>query len=169
MSALSKRRLYFGDTESFATDHQLFSMGDPLSVAAGVVGIAAPTLHYVRLLMQDLQAIVDAPDAIKTLTDELEAVSLALASVQAITDPQWKSLGEDVANQSKAAITLCKESCERFKASLDGWTRHSKDGSLSWRDRTKIGFLKQSHIKSMSEQLRNCHITLASVASIATL
>ncbi|KAK0652400.1 hypothetical protein B0T16DRAFT_406119 [Cercophora newfieldiana] len=142
---------------------------DPFSIAAGVVGIVAPTLHCVRLLVKDLQNIADAPDAVKALTTDLQSVGLALASVQAVTDPQWKSLGDAVTAQSEAAITSCKTSCERFKTSLDRWTRHSTDGTLSWRDRATLGVFRQGHIKSISEQLQKCNITLTSVASIATL
>ncbi|KAK4206107.1 hypothetical protein QBC37DRAFT_257913, partial [Rhypophila decipiens] len=36
-------------------------------------------------------------------------------------------------------------------------------------DRATLGVFRQGHIKSMSEQLQNCNITLTSVASIATL
>ncbi|KAK0747005.1 hypothetical protein B0T18DRAFT_325095 [Schizothecium vesticola] len=98
---------------------------EPFSITAGVVGIVAPTLHYVRLLVKDLQNIADAPDAVKALTTDLQSVGLALASVHAVTGPQWESLGDAVTVQSKATITTCKTSCERFKTSLDRWTRHS--------------------------------------------
>lgn len=142
---------------------------DPFSITVGVVGIAAPTLHCVRLLVNDLQKIADAPDSVKTLGEDLRSVELALTSVQAVTRLQWKSLGEAVTSQSQVAMTSCKESCERFKAALSRWTRHSGDGKLSWRDRVVVGFFRQGHIKSMSEQLQNCKMTLTSVASIATL
>lgn len=142
---------------------------DPFSITAGVISIVAPTLHCVRLLVDDLQKIVDAPDTVKALGEDLRSLVLALTSVQAVTDPQWKSLGETVTNQSKAAITSCKDACERFKTALGRWTRHSEDGKLSWRDRAMVGFFRQGHIKSVSEQLQNCKITLTSVASIATL
>ncbi|KAK0737944.1 hypothetical protein B0T18DRAFT_483069 [Schizothecium vesticola] len=125
---------------------------DPFSITAGVVGIVAPTLHCVRLLVKDLQNIADAPDAVTALTNDLQSVGLALASVQA----------------SKATITTCKTSYERFKTSLDRWTRHSTDGTLCWRDRATLGVFRQGYIKSMSEQLQYCNITLTSVASIAT-
>ena len=156
------------DVQIITAFNQLFAM-DPFSITAGVVSIVAPTLHCVRLLVEDLQKIADAPDAVTALTNDLQSVGLALASVQAVTDSQWKSLGEAVTAQSKAAITSCKTSCERFKTSLDRWTRHSTDGTLSWRDRATLGVFRQGHIKSMSEQLQNCIITLTSVASIATL
>ncbi|KAL8310430.1 hypothetical protein RB597_010318 [Gaeumannomyces tritici] len=142
---------------------------DPFSITAGVVGIVAPTLHCVRLLVKDLQNVANAPDALKKLTSDLQSVDLALASVQAVTDPQWKSLGEAVTEQSKAAITSCKDSCERFKTCLDRWTQHSTGETLSWRDRATLGVFRQGHVKSISEQLQNCNIILTSVASIATL
>ena len=149
------------------SDH--LSVMDPFSVTAGVAGVVVPTLHCVQLLVKDLQNIANAPDAVKALTNDLRSVSLALASVQGVTDSQWKSLGDAVTAQSKAAITSSKASCEKFKTSLDRWTRHSADGTLSWRDRAALGVFRQGHIKSMSEQLQNCNITLTSVASIATL
>ncbi|KAK3315725.1 hypothetical protein B0H66DRAFT_559601 [Apodospora peruviana] len=152
-----------------SVDVQITTAMDPFSIAAGVVGIAAPTLHCVQVLLEDLQNIADAPNAVKALTNDLQSVDLALVSVQAVTDSQWKLLGDAVTAQSKAAITCCKTSCERFKTSLDRWTRHSTDGTLSWRDRATLGVFRQGHIKSVSEQLQNCNITLTSVASIATL
>lgn len=142
---------------------------DPFSIAAGVVGIVAPTLHCVKQLVNDIQNIIDAPAAVKALTKDLESVSVALASVEAIPSPQWKSLGEPVARQSAAAISSCKDSCENFKTSLEHWTRHSKDGKMSWRDRAALGVCRQGHVKSISDQLQNCHITLSSVVNIATL
>lgn len=142
---------------------------DPLSITAGVVGIVAPTLHCVHVLVKDLQSIADAPEAVTALTNDLQSVDLALASVQTVTESQWRSLGDAVISQSRSVTTSCKTSCERFKTSLDRWTRHSTDGTLSWRDRATLGVFRQGHIKSMSEQLQNCNITLSSVASIATL
>lgn len=142
---------------------------DPLSITAGVMGIVAPTLHCVRLLVEDLQNIADAPNTVKALTNNLQSVELALDSLGAVTDSQWESLGDAITTQSKATITFCKTSCEEFKTSLDRWTRHSTDGTLSWRDRATLGIFRQDHIKSISKQLQQCNITLTSVTSIATL
>ncbi|KAK3304827.1 uncharacterized protein B0T15DRAFT_253682 [Chaetomium strumarium] len=142
---------------------------DPLSVTAAVVGIAAPTAHCIRLLIDDIQKIVDAPETINSLRKDLLSIDQALASVRAISDTQWKSLGETVVSQLKAATTLCRESCNKFRADLSRWTRHSEDGKLSLRDRAMVGFLKQGSVKSISEQLQQCNITLTSVVCIATL
>jgi hypothetical protein len=141
---------------------------DPLSITAAVVGIAAPTAHCVRLLIEDIQKIVDAPETLNSLRKDLLSVDQALASLQAVSDAQWKSLGEAVVNQSKATTTACGESCERFRADLSRWTRHSEDKKLSFRDRVMVGFRKDC-VRSMSEQLQECKITLTSVVCIATL
>jgi hypothetical protein len=142
---------------------------DPLSITAAVVGIAAPTAHCVRLLIEDIQKIVDAPETLNSLREDLLSVEQALASLQTVSDAQWKSLGETVVNQLKATTTVCGKSCDRFRADLSRWTRHSEDGKLSLRDRAMVGFFKQGCVKSMSEQLQHCKITLTSVVCIATL
>jgi hypothetical protein len=142
---------------------------EPLSIAASVVGVLAPALHTVRRLLDDIHNIADAPDTVTLLRDDLVAVDKALTSLQAISDAQWQSLGKTVVEESKAAMTLCLVSCDRFRSTLARWTRHSSGGRLSWKDRANVGFFKQSQMKSMSEQLQSCKITLNSVVSIATL
>ncbi len=142
---------------------------DPLSITAAVVGIAAPAAHCIHLLFGDLQKIIDAPETLNSLKSDLLSVDHALASLQAVSDPQWKLLGETVINQSKAATTSCKESCDRFRTALARWTRRSENGKLALRDRAMVSFIKQGYIKSMSEQLQHCKLTLTSVVSIATL
>lgn len=144
---------------------------DPLSVTASVVGVAIPALQCVQLLVDDLQKIIDAPDAIKDLKNDLLTIDKALTSLQVITDAQWESLGQSVLDQSKSAVALTSGSCQRLRADLARWTRHSTDGAgkLSWRDRAMVGLFRQGQISSMSEQLQNCKITLTAVVSIATL
>ena len=142
---------------------------DPLSVTAAVVGIAAPAVHAIHLLSEDIQKIVDAPETLNSLRKNLLSVDQALASLQAVSDAQWKSLGDTVVSQSKAATTSCGESCDRFRTALNRWTRHSEDGKLSLRDRAMVSFFRQGYIRSLSEQLQNCSIALISVTSTATL
>ena len=133
---------------------------DPFSITAGVVGITAPAVHGIRLLLEDLQRVVDAPETLSSLRKDLLSVDQALASLQVVSDQQWKLLGENVVTQSKAATTTCRESCDRFRTALGRWTRHSSDGGkMSLRDRTIVGFLTQGYVKSMSEQLQHCKVT----------
>ncbi|KAF5227311.1 hypothetical protein FAUST_11860 [Fusarium austroamericanum] len=141
---------------------------DPLSITAGVAGIAVPALQCVEKLRSTIKAILDVPSDIASLGEELLTIEQAITSIQQVSDQQWRSLGEPVVTQSKTAMNLCRKSCSKFQAAIDYWTRHGKDGKLSWRDRTEIGLFRQDHIKSTSSQLQNCIRTLTSVVSIAT-
>ena len=144
-------------------------MAEPLSVAASIVGVTVPALHGTRLLLDDLQGIIDAPKTVESLKEDLRSVDLALKSLQAVHDSEWKSLGETVADESKVAINSCTTACNTFRADLQRWTRHSEEGKLSWKDRANVGFFKQRQIKSTSEQLQTCKLTINLVVGIATL
>ncbi|MCJ1251978.1 hypothetical protein MMC30_009216 [Trapelia coarctata] len=144
-------------------------MADPLSIAASVVGVTVPALHGARLLLDDLQKIKDAPETVQRLKDDVRSVDMALTSLQAVKDQDWESLGANVVEESKETITICTTACDRFRADLQHWTRHSEDGKLTLQDRTNVGFLKQGRVKTMSEQLQNCKVTINSVVSVATL
>jgi hypothetical protein len=144
-------------------------MADPLSIAASVVGVVVPALHGMRLLLDDLQKLKDAPKTVKRLEDEVRSVDTALTTLRAVENREWKSLGKIVAEESKTTINTCASACAQFRTDLQHWTRHSDDGKLAATDRANVGFLKQGQIKTMSEQLRNCKLSITSVVSIATL
>lgn len=144
-------------------------MADPLSISAGVVGIIVPALHGSRLLLDDLQCIIDAPKALETLKTDLSSVEMALTSLRAVNDAEWELLGDPVVKQSKAAIHTCTKACDLFRTDLQRWTKHSDEGKLSWQDRANVGFLKQRRIKAISGQLQTFQIGINSVVGIATL
>jgi hypothetical protein len=144
-------------------------MAEPLSVAASIVGVTVPALHGTRLLLDDLQGIIDAPKTVESLKEDLLSVDLALKSLQAVHDSEWNSLGVTVADESKVAISSCTRACNTFRADLQRWTRHSGEGRLSWKDRANVGFFKQRQMKSTSEQLQACKLTINLVVGIATL
>jgi hypothetical protein len=144
-------------------------MTEPLSVVASIIGVIVPALHGTRLLLDDLKCIIDAPKSVESLKEDLRSVDVALKSLQAVQSSDWKSLGGNVADESKVAISSCTRACDTFRADLQRWTRHSEEGKLSWQDRANVGFFKQRQIKSTSEQLQTCKLTINSVVGIATL
>ncbi|KAI0398796.1 hypothetical protein F4802DRAFT_603613 [Xylaria palmicola] len=143
-------------------------MPDPLSIAASIVGIAVPALHGTRLLLDDLEKLSDAPETIKNLKGEVRLVEAAINSFLTIPEAQWQVLGTSMVDQSKTTLTTCQKSCEKFKADLAGWTRHSGDGKLVLRDRAHIVFNKKQ-IKAMSVEVHGDQVSLNLVASMATL
>lgn len=144
-------------------------MAEVFGIAAGAVGIAAPALHWARLLLADLERISDAPQTVEGLKGDIHLIDTTLQSLLAITEPQWAALGTGLIDQSKITLVTCARSCEKFRTDLLSWTKHSSDGRLSWQDRANVGFFKQNQIKSMSEQLRKYQGSLNLVTSTATL
>jgi hypothetical protein len=93
----------------------------------------------------------------------------AFESLEAIDESQLKVLGDQIYNQSKFAVNNCTSACDGFRGDLQRWTKRSRDGKLSWRDKTNIGFFKERRIKAMTKRLQSCKLTLNSVVSTATL
>jgi hypothetical protein len=144
-------------------------MTDPLSITASVVGITVPALHGVRLLLEDLQQLKEAPKTVKRLSEDVQSVETSLKLLQSVGEREWDLLGASVLDESKATISSCTQACNLFRTDLQHWTRHSEGGKLAWQDRTSVGFFKQGQTKAMSEQLQNCKLSINSVVSIATL
>ncbi|KAH7418769.1 hypothetical protein BKA64DRAFT_739149 [Cadophora sp. MPI-SDFR-AT-0126] len=144
-------------------------MADPLSISASIVGIIVPALHGTRLLLGDLQQLSDAPKTIKRLTEDVQSVHATLELLKGVEEEDWKSLGQTVAEESKATISSCTQACNLFRADLQRWTRHSEDGKLTWLDRANVGFFKKDQAKTMSEQLQSCKLAINLNVGVATL
>ncbi|KAG9244695.1 hypothetical protein BJ878DRAFT_420809 [Calycina marina] len=144
-------------------------MMDPLSISASIAGIIGPALHGTRLLLQDMQQLNDAPKTIKRLTDDVQSVHTTLELLKGVDEGNWKSLGQNIAAQSKATIISCTQACDLFRADLQHWTRHSEDGKLTWLDRANVGFFKKDQAKAMSDQLQNCKLAINLIVGVATL
>ena len=144
-------------------------MSDPLTVAASVLGVVVPALHGTRLLQDDITKIVDAPAVVKSLNDDLASLDATLRSLKAIEEGDWDFLGDTITAQCRNTVSACERACETFRSDLQRWTKRSKGGALSWRDRAKIGFFKESQIKAISEHLQSCKLTCSNVVGFATL
>jgi hypothetical protein len=145
-------------------------MSDPLSVAGSVAGLAGLALHGVRLLIDDVNNVREAPKVLENLRRDLTSVDLSLESLKRIHESHLRMLGTQVCDQSAAAIARCTSTCDDFRRDLQRWTKRSlNDGKPSWRDRTNIGVFKERRTVAMSQQLQSCRLTLDSVAVTATL
>jgi len=144
-------------------------MADPLSITASVVSITVPALHGVRLLIEDLQQVKEAPKTVKRLLEDVQCVEASLKLLQGVEEREWNVLGASVLEGSKITISSCTQACDSFRFNLQRWNQHSDGGKLAWQDRTSVGFFKEGQIKAMSKQLQNCKLSINSVVSIATL
>lgn len=144
-------------------------MADPVTLGLGIAGVVGPALHVSRLLLNDLRDIKDAPKNIQALTGGIDSLTRALTSVESIPDGEWASLGPSVIEDAKSTISQSTATCQRFNEDVQGWTHRSQDGSLSWLNRSKIGFFKKAQMKSMSGEIQTCYTKITSVVSTATL
>jgi hypothetical protein len=147
-------------------------MSDPLSFTASVVGIAAPTIRCIGVLLREINNIADAPETLLTLKSRLQALQQALRSLEAIPREQWESLGQPIVDQSRSAIAACDKTCKELQDLLDRTTRHSihsESGKLALRDRLMIGFVKHGRVKSAMEELQHSLSNITAVVATATL
>lgn len=144
-------------------------MTEPVGIAASIVGIVVPALHGTRLLLEDLQQLKDAPETVQHLEDDLRTTLTAIASLEAVEEREWKALGTNIAEESKAILGIYKGTCDILRADVQRWTRHSKEGKLAWQDRASVGFFKHGRIKSMSEKIQSYKTTINSIVSVANL
>jgi len=73
-------------------------MPDPLNVAASIIGVTIPALHGTQLLLDNLNKIIDTPQVVQSLKDDVIWAEMALQSLQAIKDPKWEVLGEMISD-----------------------------------------------------------------------
>ncbi|KAF2650330.1 hypothetical protein K491DRAFT_697387 [Lophiostoma macrostomum CBS 122681] len=140
-------------------------MTDPLSVTAGVVGIAAAALHTIHVLIEDIENVKGAPKAITDIKSDLTAVEGSLSSLhQVLDDPEAlpDALKAQIGSKNiENAVRGCDIACSDFREPLKSWTKHSTGDKTSKRDRLKIGLLKQGKIKAFTQQLASCKATVS--------
>jgi hypothetical protein len=103
-------------------------MADHLSITASIVGIIGRTLHGTRLLLDDLQKLIDASDTVQRLKDDLHLVDAAVTSLKAIEEREWEALGVDIVEKSTKTLGNLQRACDSFRTDVQHWTRHSKQG-----------------------------------------
>lgn len=145
-------------------------MADPFSITAGAVGIAGVALQSVKALLDDIQSIKDAPEAIKDLKEDLLAVEVVIKPLDtALQGSAFETLNHDARAGLGLAINNCKRACDKFRTKFKKWTKHSTDDKIHWWDRVRVGLFAEAEIEVLSEQLSKCRDTITSAVATATL
>ena len=145
-------------------------MAEPLGIAAGVIGITSTALHGIKLLLDDLENLKNAPKTVKRLQEDLYSVETVLTALKAVGNQDWEDLGESIAEGSKTTMSTCRKACDQFRTDLERWTKHTQDGKFrELMDRAQVGFFKKSQIKALSEQLQNCKHSINCAVGTANL
>lgn len=134
-------------------------MADPLSITAGVPGIAATAAHSIHLLVELIDKIKDAPIAVQRSRDDLMFVESVIHTLRSELDgnanaAKWEQLIE--ASKLKQALKSLKGGCDSLNLTLMGLTKRSAPGEkLSFRDGVNL-VLHSSKLDQLSLQLSSC-------------
>ncbi|THV84101.1 hypothetical protein D6D27_08090 [Aureobasidium pullulans] len=134
-------------------------MADPLSITAGVLGIAATAAHSIHLLVELIDRIKDAPIAVQQSRDDLKFVESVIHNLRSELDGnvnagKWEQLIE--ASKLKQALKSLKGGCDSLNLTLMGLTKRSAPGEkLSFRDGVNL-VLHSSKLDQLSLQLSSC-------------
>ncbi|RMJ19780.1 hypothetical protein CDV36_000585 [Fusarium kuroshium] len=147
-------------------------MAEIVGTVSAAVGLAATTLHAVRVLANDLGSIKDAPQTIANAKTELHNVQSVIESLQAALDQgDSRPILHDIAltRNLEAALKACSEVCGRFHEELKKLLRHSSEGELSRRDRLNVGFLARDRVVAFVGELSVCKSTISLALNGANL
>lgn len=127
-----------------------------------LAGITAAALASVRLILGDIQGLESVPEGFQPVKNNLELLETEFTSLEAISNVQWQSLDEAALLELKAVVMLCTGSCNNSR----DFMHHLGQHSLS--DNAVSSDLRQTQLRSISELIQHCRVTLTFFAASAT-
>ena len=111
-------------------------MGDPLSIASGVLALSIFAFNSSVSLYESVQSFQDSGKKIRELRRELEALRNILNSLQQLAT-------KDEVRFEVLCLPLlrCGQACEEFEEVIAKCTKHSTDSKASFRDWAKLRYL----------------------------
>jgi cell shape-determining protein MreC len=111
-------------------------MGDPLSIASGVLALSIFAFKSSVSLYEFVQSFQDKGKKIRELRRELEALRNTLNSLQQLAT-------EDEVRFEALCLPLlrCGQTCKEFEEVIANSTKHSTDSKKSFRDWAKLQYL----------------------------
>jgi TolA-binding protein len=111
-------------------------MGDPLSIASGVLALSAFAFKSSVSLYQSVQSFQSNKKEIRELKGELESLSNVMQSLQ-----QLASKDEDQFKTLSLPLLRCGQACKDFEEVIADCTKHSSESKTSFRDWAKLQYL----------------------------
>ncbi|KAI9674004.1 MAG: hypothetical protein M1822_009581 [Bathelium mastoideum] len=142
-------------------------MAEGLGAAAAIVGIASAAVQSVQFLSTTVDDIKDAPDTIRNIKVDLQAIEPVLQSLEAACRRDDSPI--DLSDEIKFAVENCSKACSNFRALLEHWMRHSSGDKTFWLDRWRVGLFGQERIKTFKGRLSDYKNTLSVTLSTATI
>ncbi|KAF2458146.1 hypothetical protein BDY21DRAFT_371041 [Lineolata rhizophorae] len=147
-------------------------MAEALGITASVIAVAGLAYSSSQKLYQSLSDLHEAPETISglktdvgTLSDTIHSLKQKLndeVSDDSLSDEQKANL-----TQIQPALKACCDACNQFQDKIKKLTSHSKDGTISRRDKAKLLFEK-AKIGAFQSQLNSYKSTLAIALEFST-
>ncbi|KAL4911901.1 hypothetical protein BDW62DRAFT_38543 [Aspergillus aurantiobrunneus] len=145
-------------------------MTDPFSITAGAIGIAGVTLQGVTALLNDVQAIQNAPSLISSLEQDILAIQKVLQIFGSDEESsKLRSLSPDTQSALHLAIQHCGQACDAFRAKIKKWSANSVDGKLRWWDRARVGLFAEADVNMLRDSLAASKHTMNAALNTASL
>jgi hypothetical protein len=111
-------------------------MADPLSIASGLVTLAAFALQSSITLYQVIESFKSSKKTIRELKEELEALHGVLTSLEEII-----ASNDDHLSGLKLPLLRCGKACKDFETIIVKCTAHSGGPRKSFRDWAKLQYM----------------------------
>lgn len=146
-------------------------MADPFSITVGVLGVLQAAFSTCKFLRGLIEGYSNAPETLKNLSREIEAVETQLSLLTTELSEQQNSNYSP--NQLacfdtlKAVSQQCRDSCNDFKAKLADLTSHSTPPLISSRDKGRL-LLHETDIALFKAELHRYKQALELAIGVAT-
>ena len=111
-------------------------MADPISLAAGLLTLAAFALKTSKTLLQTIESFQSRQRTVRELREELEALDLVLQALHDTADKSDINLAA-----LKLPLLRCGQACNEFEAVIAKCTSHSDKSRTSFRDWAKLKYM----------------------------
>jgi sensor histidine kinase regulating citrate/malate metabolism len=130
-------------------------MGEPIGIASGVLALSIFAFKSSVSLYQSVKSFQSNKREIRELTEELEALSNVMQSLQQLAfnhEDQFKTLC--------LPLLGCGQACRDFEGVIANCTKHSSESKTSFRDWAKLQYLG-SDIASFKNMLAGYKATIS--------
>lgn len=129
-------------------------MADALS-AVTMLNATTITLQKVQLLYTTINSIREAPEALQSVKDDLQAIALVLHNI-ACTWPSDSSQGVAISAEVSAALGNCGQICADFQALLTRWESYTVEYKTFWADQWQQSLSGKERTAAFKGQLNLC-------------
>lgn len=139
-------------------------MGDPLSVASGLIAVVTATLQSSKILYETIQSFRNHQTAVLDLLRELKALESVLLPLR-----DHVQTDERAFLPLKFPLIQCRQACAEFQTLIEQNSRRSRDKArTSFRDWAKLMYMN-GDIVSFKELLSGYKATISIALADANL